>query len=115
MAKTYEEMMKRLTSAQRKRVEARAAVLIAEEKSLRDLRHAIALTQERVARDLGISQDQVSKLEKRSDLLISTLRRYVEAMGGKLRLSAEFPDRPPVLIGGLIATVAGTSKARRRE
>jgi DNA-binding XRE family transcriptional regulator len=108
MTKTYEEMMSRLTPAQRKKVAARAEELIAEEKSLRDLRQAMALTQEHVAQELGISQDQISKLEKRSDLLISTLRGYIEAMGGKLRLIAEFPNRPPVLLTGLmVVAVAG--------
>ena len=53
-----------------------------------------------LAKQLGISQDGVSRLEKRSDLLLSTLRNYVEAMGGNLRLVAEFPDQPPVLLTG---------------
>ena len=43
----------------------------------------------------------IAKLEKRTDLLLSTLRRYVEAMGGKLNLFVEFPDRPPVLLDGI--------------
>lgn len=50
---------------------------------------------------LGIGQDSVSRLEKRSDLLLSTLRSYVAAMGGRLRLIAEFPDRPAVDISSL--------------
>jgi hypothetical protein len=45
----------------------------------------------------------VSRLEQRSDLLISTLRGYVEAMGGKLSLVAEFPDQEPVILAGLAA------------
>jgi len=55
--------------------------------SLRELRRAHKLTQERIAETLGIGQDQVSRLEQRSDLLLSTLRSYVEAMGGRLTLS----------------------------
>jgi len=50
---------------------------------------------------LGIGQDGVSRLEKRSDLLLSTLRTYIEAMGGQLSLIAEFPDREPVTLFGL--------------
>ena len=50
---------------------------------------------------LGIRQENVSRLEKRSDLLLSTLVSYVAAMGGKLRLVAEFPDRPPVELSGI--------------
>ncbi len=50
---------------------------------------------------LGISHDGVSRLEKRSDLLLSTLRKTVEAMGGNLSLVAEFPDREPVVLSGI--------------
>jgi transcriptional regulator with XRE-family HTH domain len=66
-----------------------------------DLRKARRLTQEQMAKSLGIRQDSTSKLEKRTDLLLSTLRGYVEAMGGKLELRAEFPDRPAVILTGL--------------
>jgi hypothetical protein len=54
-----------------------------------------------MAEVLGVGQDSVSRLEQRSDLLISTLRNYVEAMGGKLSLVAEFPDKEPVILTGL--------------
>ena len=98
---TLKERMKELKPARRKRVEARAATLIAEEMSLRDLRQALKLTQERIAEALDIGQDGVSRIEQRSDLLISTLRSYIEAMGGHLELIAEFPNRPPVVLSGL--------------
>ena len=81
----------------------RANALIAEEMSLQDLRKARKQTQVRVAKTLGIKQENVSRLEKRSDLLLSTLSGYVEAMGGKLSLVAEFPDRPPVALTGIAA------------
>ena len=113
MAKTLKEKMASLSPARRKKVEARAAELIAEEKSLRDLRQALALTQERMAESLGIGQEGISRLEKRSDLLISTLRDYVEAMGGELRLVAEFPDRPPVILKGLAGMDAKLLPKRR--
>jgi DNA-binding XRE family transcriptional regulator len=67
--------MKQLSSAQRKKVEARAAELIAEEMTLRELRHARKLTQVKVAKTLGVTQDSVSRLEKRSDLFLSALRK----------------------------------------
>ena len=54
-----------------------------------------------MAEVLGVGQDSVSRLEQRSDLLISTLRNYVEAMGGKLSLVAEFPDKEPVILTGI--------------
>src|SRR5450432_2095558 len=96
-----ERIRKELSPARRKKVEARAAQLIAEEMTLQELRRARKLTQVRMAKELGISQDGISKLEKRSDLLLSTLRKTVEAMGGSLSLIAEFPDRQPVLLSGI--------------
>jgi hypothetical protein len=59
------------------------------------------LTQLSLAKALGITQDGVSRPEKRTDLLLSTLREYVEAMAGRLSLIAEFHDREPVLLSGI--------------
>src|SRR6202166_2248949 len=87
-----DRIIRKLIPAERKKVEARAAQLIAEEMTLRELRQARKLTQVRMAKTLGITQDSVSRLEKRSDLLLSTLRKTVEAMGGNLSLVAEFPN-----------------------
>jgi len=101
MPTNIEEIIETLSPAQRKKVKARAAQLIAEEMTLRELRHARKLTQVRMAKALGITQDSVSRLEKRSDLLLSTLRKTVAAMGGSLSLVAEFPDRPPVILSGI--------------
>ena len=100
---TLAERMDKLPPERRKKVEERAEALIAEEMSLRDLRKARRQTQVRIAKKLGINQENVSRLEQRSDLLISTLSSYVEAMGGKLSLVAEFPDRPPVALTGIAA------------
>jgi DNA-binding XRE family transcriptional regulator len=101
MAKTLDEVISGLPLDQQLEIEACAAELIEEEMTLRDLRKAHELTQTRLAEALHISQDGVSRIETRSDFLLSTLRSYVEAMGGKLRLVAEFPDRRPVTISGL--------------
>src|SRR3954471_18344435 len=95
------DKIRKLSPAQRKRVEARAIELVAEEMTLRELRRARKLTQVRMAKALGITQDGVSRLEKRSDLLLSTLQKTVKAMGGNLSLVAEFPDRPPVVFSGI--------------
>jgi hypothetical protein len=92
------DMLNTLTPARRAAVEAQAALLIAEEHTLQDLRKAMGLTQVHMAQTLKIGQNNVSRIEKRSDLLLSTLRGFVEAMGGHLNLVAEFPDRPPVLL-----------------
>ena len=101
MPVNVEKKIKKLSPTRRKKVELRAAELIAEEMTLRDLRKARELTQARMAEQLGITQDGVSRLEKRSDLLLSTLRKTVEAMGGSLSLVAEFPDRAPVILTGI--------------
>ena len=95
------DVIARLDPDTQRRVEERAAELISEEMTLRELRKARQLTQARVAAELGISQDGVSRLEQRSDLLLSTLRKTVEAMGGSLSLIAKFPDRPPVELAGI--------------
>ena len=101
MAVSVDDKIRKLSTAQRKKVEARATELIAEEMTLRELRKARKLTQVRMAKRLGITQDGVSRLEKRSNLLLSTLRETVEAMGGNLSLVAEFPDRAPVVLSGI--------------
>lgn len=107
MSKTLDQKFNELGPARRKKVDARAAELIAEEMSLRELRRAHHLTQKRMAEKLGIGQDGVSRLEQRSDLLISTLRSYVEAMGGSLSIVAKFPDRQPVVLAGLACIEPG--------
>lgn len=101
----------RLDPARRRKVEDRAAELLAEEMSLRELRKARRLTQAHLASELGISQDGISRLEQRSDLLLSTLRKTVEAMGGSLSLIARFPDRPPV---ELVSTANGRPPSATR-
>lgn len=101
MTVSLDEMMAGLDPERRRQIEERAQELIAEEMTLRELRKARQLTQVSVARELGVSQDAVSRLERRSDLLLSTLRRTVEAMGGTLSLVARFPDRPPVELAGI--------------
>lgn len=97
---SLQEKLKQLSPERRRRVEERAAQLIAEEMTLRNLRQARKLTQERMAELLKIRQENVSRLEKRTDLLLSTLRSYVKAMGGELKLVVEFPDRQPVVLSG---------------
>lgn len=92
----------------------RAAELIAEVRSLMDLRKAKKLTQAELARKLDISQESVSRLEKRSDMLISTLTKHVEKLGGELVLVARFPGAAPVRVrlGEEVAT--GSARERSR-
>lgn len=100
MAIDLEVFIKTLPAEEQAAIEKRAAELIAEEMTLRELRRARKLTQVKLAKSLKMSQDGVSRLEKRSDVLLSTLRKTVAAMGGDLSLVVEFPDRKPVRLAG---------------
>lgn len=113
MTVTLEEFMKDFTPEERAQVEARTVELVEQELTLRDLRQAQHLTQERMAELMGVEQENVSRLERRADLLLSTLSSYVDAMGGKLRLVAEFPNRHPVAIALGDITGAEPPKPRR--
>jgi DNA-binding XRE family transcriptional regulator len=113
MARTLDEVIAGLPAGQQQDIAAKAAQLIEDEMTLRDLRKAHELTQTRMAEALHISQDGVSRIEKRSDFLLSTLRSYVEAMGGQLRLIAEFPNRKPVTISGLDSLDTEVKRPRR--
>ncbi len=101
MTISLDAMMAGLDSARRRRIEDHAAELIAEEMTVRELRKARRLTQVSGARELGIGQDSVSRLEQRSNLLLSTLRKTVGAIGGSLSLIARFRDCPPVELAGI--------------
>ena len=101
MAIKLSEIMGELPKERRDKIEARTAELIAEHMTLRDVRKAREFTQKRMAELLGIRQDSISKLEKRTDLLLSTLRSYINAMGGELELVVKFPDRLPVVLTGI--------------
>jgi transcriptional regulator with XRE-family HTH domain len=105
------DIMAKLPAARRQKVEARAQELIAEELTLQDLRKARQLTQEQMAQTLNIGQDSISRLEKRSDMMLSTMRSYVQAMGGELELVVRFPERAPVVIKA-IEDVAPAEPAR---
>ena len=100
MARKLEQLLADLPEKRRVAVEARAGNLA----TLKDLRQAVQQTQQDLAATLGVGQDAISRLEKRSDMLLSTLRRYVEAMGGKLELVAQFPNRAPLVIDHLAPT-----------
>lgn len=101
MARNVNDIIRNLPASRRRKIEKRAAALVAEEMTLQELRRARAMTQVRLAKNLGVAQKQVSEIEKRTDMHISTLRRSIEAMGGKLSLVAEFPDRKPVMLSGI--------------
>jgi transcriptional regulator with XRE-family HTH domain len=97
MARTLNQVLATLPVKRRAKIERRVSELA----TLKDLRQAVERTQEELAVSLGVGQDTISRIERRSDMLLSTLRRYVEAMGGTLELVAEFPDRPRMIIDQL--------------
>jgi hypothetical protein len=101
MTISLEEMLSELPAERRERIEQHAAQLIAEELHLREMRRLRKLTQAHLSKKLKIGQEGVSRIEKRTDLYLSTLRGYVEGVGGKLSLVVEFPDHPPVILAGL--------------
>ena len=100
MATSLNDKMKQIPLKRQKAIEQRAQKLIEEELTLRELRLALEKTQNDLCKKLNIKQDGISRLEHRSDMLISTLSKYVSAMGGSLKITAEFPDRTPVQIKG---------------
>lgn len=110
---------KAMSAERQRKIRGRAAAIMAEEMTLRDLRKAFTRTQSTVGDILGIGQEGVSRIEQRRDLLLSTLRGYVEAMGGNLSLIVEFPDREPVSLSGIgharpAAAVTGFHRRQRR-
>lgn len=103
MTASLDEMMPELPPEQRRRTEERAAELIAEEMTLRERRKARELTQAKAARELSISQDAISRLEQRGDLLLSTRNR--SGSGGYARCQAG-------LNGRKVAASLGTASFR---
>lgn len=91
MAKKFSELRAKMPPESRARAQGKTKKLLAE-MALDELREARKLTQENLAEILHVNQAAVSKLENRVDMYVSTLRRFVEAMGGELIISASFPD-----------------------
>ena len=113
MTVSLEQILAALPAERRTRIEQRAAELIAEEMTLREMRRLRKLTQTRLSKKLGIGQEGVSRIEKRSDLYLSTLREYVEGVGGELTIMARFPDRPPVVLTGFGEETAEGKRANK--
>jgi DNA-binding XRE family transcriptional regulator len=113
MPTTLNHMLDRLPPERRKRVKARAQELIAEEMSLPELRKAMDKTQAQLARRTGKSQVTLSRMERQSDMLISTLNEVVRGLGGRVRIVAELPNRPPVYLTGLTDLSSKGGRATR--
>ncbi len=87
----FRELTKKFSSERKARIAAKAHALRAE-MPLAELRQARERSQEELARELKVGQPAVAKLEKRADMYVSNLRRYVEALGGSLEITARFPE-----------------------
>ena len=97
MARDFERLRDAMSAERRSRNQARALALLAA-MDLSELRNARQVTQEELAERLEVAQSNVSRLERRRDVLVSTLRHVVEALGGELHLLAVFPDEGAVRI-----------------
>lgn len=98
MAKSLEQVIASLPTEEQAAINQEADRLIVEEMTLREVREARERSQRVVGEVLHINQAAVSKIERRTDMYVSTLRSFIEAMGGELEIIARFPDRPPVRI-----------------
>lgn len=91
MARKYSELRNKMTPDAKEKARQLANEMLAE-MPLQELRQARHLSQEKIADILHIKQASVSKLERRTDMYIQTLRGYIRAMGGELEITAQFPD-----------------------
>jgi len=112
MGVAFEKFMERFTDEERGEIETHARTLIAEEMSLRELRQALGKTQAQLARKLKKPQATISRMERQSDMLISTLDKVVHAHGGRVRILAELPGHKPLLLTGL-ADLARAGRGKR--
>lgn len=107
MGRNLDDVMASLPRQRLERVAARHEALLSEIEGLAELRRLVGKAQADVAKALKIKQPSVSKIEKQADMYISTLRNYVESLGGELDLVVRLPARPPLRIerlGDLLAT-----------
>lgn len=91
MAKKFAELRTKMSAESQARAEAKAQAMLAE-MPLNELRQARGLSQKMLAELLHVQQPSIAKIEKRTDMYISTLRSHIEAMGGELEVVARFPD-----------------------
>ena len=94
MGRNLDQVIAELSPERRKRVEARYRELRQEVDGLRELRQIAGKAQADIATALNIKQPSVSKIEKQADMYLSTLRGYIEAIGGQLELTVKLPRRP---------------------
>ncbi len=115
MAIPFDEILARMTPEQRVRIEARSSELIDQERTLREIRESLEMSQGWVAQSLGVEQAAVSKLERRADMYVSNLRKYLRAVGADLEIIARFPGRPPVRVTQFDGPVVQPARRGRKK
>ena len=100
--KSFREKLAELPEQRRQAIEAEGQELLQEYMTLQEIRQAVGLTQKDVAEAMNIEQNHVSRLERRTDMRLSTLKEFTEALGGKLHVSIEVPGKAPISISGLV-------------
>ena len=96
MAKSFNSLLQALPQERLQRIEERAQEMLLE-MALQDLRQKRHLTQQQLAERLNLQQAAISKMENQSDMHVGTLQRIIAAMGGTLKLVAQFPDEEIVI------------------
>ena len=109
MGTSLQEKIASLPSERQARIKDETAHLQATYMTLKDLRRAHDMTQAHLAKQLGKSQVTIAQMEKRTDLLLSTLRHYIEALGGRLDLVVQFPDQAPIVLKQLSGEIGSAS------
>lgn len=101
LGKDIQEIWDALPEQRKQKIDARYQELREEYLTLQELRKALDVTQEELAGTLNVHQVNISKLEKRSDLKLSTLKEYLAGLGFSLKLVAEAPGKPSIVLSGL--------------
>ncbi|WP_026730812.1 XRE family transcriptional regulator [Fischerella sp. PCC 9605] len=115
MATTLKEKLTKLSPDRQKKIEARTAELVSEEMTRQELRQSLKFTQDQIAQILQIDQGNVSRIEQRTDLMLSTLRKYIEAMGGELQIAVKLPNGQIVTLVGIFETEDSEEKSSITE
>jgi transcriptional regulator with XRE-family HTH domain len=108
----FKELTRGFSATRKARVAARVSELKTE-MALHELRQAREQSQEDLARELGVGQPAVAKLERRADMYVSNLRRYIEALGGSLEITARFPEGSVNIVN--FGELADTQTRRERS
>ena len=102
MARNINEVVAALPAERRRKIARRSREIVAEQMTLQELRKSRTITQAQLAKELKVAQKQVSEIENRTDMHISTVRRLVEALGGELEIRVRMPGhKKPVALSGI--------------